>query len=417
MNIKSNKKLFNGIMVGIIAVIIVGGIAAVGSIKGWFGGSEESAATVKDIAGVVSIERKGVSFNLDKETEVEAGDIIRSNEKAGASVDAKLSDMDISENTELKIDGFDGDKMTAGLEKGEIFVTTDKDDFGKISARGNEITATESVFSVNVQTGSMGINVFSGEVTIEKGEQKATAKAGEAISVVGDEFSVVELQATSLNEFNIEKAKKAGEDRELCFSGEELDKVLEDRQNEIDKAAESSEGEGEGSETQQSSGNGSGGKGNSSGSSSSSGTATTPSGGETSALKCTIEIRCDTILNNMGDLEPGKEGYVPSSGIILRTTTVNFTEGETAFDVLNRICKARGIQIEYSYTPMYGSYYIEGINNLYEFDCGQQSGWMYKVNGWFPNYGCSSYTLKDGDTIVFCYTCKGLGADVGGSVG
>ena len=38
---------------------------------------------------------------------------------------------------------------------------------------------------------------------------------------------------------------------------------------------------------------------------------------------------------------------------------------------------------------------------------------MYKVNGWFPNYGCSSYTVSDGDNIVFCYTCNGLGADVG----
>ena len=59
---------------------------------------------------------------------------------------------------------------------------------------------------------------------------------------------------------------------------------------------------------------------------------------------------------------------------------------------------------------MYGSYYIEGINNLYEFDCGNQSGWMYKVNGWFPNYGCSSYNLKDGDSIVWAFTCNGLGS-------
>ena len=63
---------------------------------------------------------------------------------------------------------------------------------------------------------------------------------------------------------------------------------------------------------------------------------------------------------------------------------------------------------------LYNSAYIEGIANLYEFDCGSQSGWMYKVNGWFPNYGCSKYAVNEGDTIVWCYTCKGLGADVGG---
>ena len=131
---------------------------------------------------------------------------------------------------------------------------------------------------------------------------------------------------------------------------------------------------------------------------------------------CTIEIRCDTILNNMGNLTSGKEGYVPKNGTILRTTTVGFNDGETVFDVLKRICDSKGIQIEFSYTPMYGSNYVEGINHLYEFDCGSQSGWMYKVNGWFPNYGSSSYKLKDGDVIVWCYTCNGLGEDVGGGV-
>ena len=130
---------------------------------------------------------------------------------------------------------------------------------------------------------------------------------------------------------------------------------------------------------------------------------------------CTIQIVCDTILKNKGNLTPGKEGYVPSSGVILGTTKVDFTEGETVFDVLQRACTQNNIQIEYAYTPIYESYYIEGINHIYEFDCGSESGWMYKVNGWFPNYGCSSYTLEDGDSIVWCYTCNGLGADVGGS--
>ena len=126
-----------------------------------------------------------------------------------------------------------------------------------------------------------------------------------------------------------------------------------------------------------------------------------------------IEIRCDTILKNMGELNPGKAEFVPSNGIILPMVEVPFYENETVFEVLNRICKKANIQIEYSWTPLYGSYYIEGINHLYEFDCGEQSGWMYKVNEWFPNYGCSSYYVKDGDVIVWCYTCKGLGLDVG----
>lgn len=65
---------------------------------------------------------------------------------------------------------------------------------------------------------------------------------------------------------------------------------------------------------------------------------------------------------------------------------------------------------------MYNSAYVEGIGNLYEFDCGNMSGWMYKVNDWFPNYGCSRYELKNGDTVEWQYTCYGYGADLGASM-
>ena len=128
---------------------------------------------------------------------------------------------------------------------------------------------------------------------------------------------------------------------------------------------------------------------------------------------CTITIRCDTIFDNVDSLEEAKLPYVPASGEILPVITVEFTSGETVFDVLKRVCEAADLQIEYSWTPLYDSYYIEGINHLYEFDCGFESGWMYKVNGWFPNYGCSAYTLQGGEEIVWAYTCVGLGMDLG----
>lgn len=128
---------------------------------------------------------------------------------------------------------------------------------------------------------------------------------------------------------------------------------------------------------------------------------------------CTVTILCDTILQNLPALEEEKIPYVPENGVILPETTVSFGEGDTVFSVLQKVCTAADIQIEYSWTPLYNSYYVEGMNHLYEFDCGVESGWMYKVNDWFPNYGCSAYELKGGEKIVWCYTCVGLGADVG----
>ena len=130
------------------------------------------------------------------------------------------------------------------------------------------------------------------------------------------------------------------------------------------------------------------------------------------ALTCTISIDCKTILDNLDNLRASKADYVPADGWILYKSTVEFEQGDTVFDVLKRVTKAAGIQMESKWTPMYNSYYVEGINQLYEFDCGEQSGWMYSVNGWYPNYGCSSYELKDGDKIEWRYTCD-LGSDVG----
>ena len=128
---------------------------------------------------------------------------------------------------------------------------------------------------------------------------------------------------------------------------------------------------------------------------------------------CTFSIECSTILDNMDQLDPNKKELIPADGVILAETTVTFYEGESVFDVLQRICREKNIHMEAEWTPMYNSAYIEGIHNLYEFDCGSLSGWMYRVNGWYPNYGCSRYQLKDGDVVQWRYTCD-LGNDIGG---
>ncbi len=127
---------------------------------------------------------------------------------------------------------------------------------------------------------------------------------------------------------------------------------------------------------------------------------------EAAQMTCTVQINCGSILDNMDKLKEGKADYVPASGTVLGMVTVTFTEGESAIDVLKRVCSSYGIQLEYSYTPVYGSYYVEGINNLYESDCGSGSGWHYYINGSSPGYGCSSYNMSDGDSMVWNYYCQ-----------
>ena len=133
---------------------------------------------------------------------------------------------------------------------------------------------------------------------------------------------------------------------------------------------------------------------------------------EEQTYTCTISINCDNILKNWNMLDKSKQSCVPADGWILKEVEVEFKKGQTVFDVLKDITKKKSIQLEYSFTALYGSYYIEGIHNLYEFDCGELSGWEYCVNGKFPAFGCSKYVLKDGDKIEWVYTCN-LGDDVG----
>ena len=110
-------------------------------------------------------------------------------------------------------------------------------------------------------------------------------------------------------------------------------------------------------------------------------------------LTCTFSISCATILDNWDKCDDSKKPLVPADGVILPSTNK--------------------IHMESVWTPMYNSAYVEGIHNLYEFDVGSLSGWMYSVNGWFPNYGCSRYALQNGDVVNWVYTCD-LGYDVGG---
>lgn len=130
------------------------------------------------------------------------------------------------------------------------------------------------------------------------------------------------------------------------------------------------------------------------------------------APSCTITIRCDVLLDKLDELSLGVASLVPEDGCLLEETTVLLEEGDSAFDILQRVAQENQLHLEFSTSPMYDSTYVEGLCNLYEMDCGPLSGWTYRINDVFPGYGTSQYTISDGDVIQILYTCD-LGADVG----
>lgn len=126
----------------------------------------------------------------------------------------------------------------------------------------------------------------------------------------------------------------------------------------------------------------------------------------------TLSVRAHTILYNMHLLHRDKHELVPDDGWILPPTEVIAFEGESVFNVLQREMRRNRIHMVARWTPIFNSAYVEAINNLYEFDVGSLSGWMYRVNGWFPNFGASRYLLSPGDVIEWIYTVD-LGRDLG----
>jgi len=98
------------------------------------------------------------------------------------------------------------------------------------------------------------------------------------------------------------------------------------------------------------------------------------------------------------------------SGVILAPSEVEVQKGDSVMDLLKRITRKHKIQMEFKGI---GSFtYVEGIDNLYEYDNGAESGWMYRVNGEFPDEGAGSYTVNPGDQIEWLYTLD-LGKDIG----
>ncbi|GHU57328.1 hypothetical protein AGMMS49975_22690 [Clostridia bacterium] len=88
---------------------------------------------------------------------------------------------------------------------------------------------------------------------------------------------------------------------------------------------------------------------------------------------------------------------------IIPPKSVTFLDGESVFDILTRETKSAEISLDYSTLLISGAVYVQGIADVYEFDEGASSGWVYLVNGEQPAESCSKYLPKNGDLIEWLY--------------
>ncbi len=111
---------------------------------------------------------------------------------------------------------------------------------------------------------------------------------------------------------------------------------------------------------------------------------------------CTISISCATILDNMDACDPDKREQVPQDGVILAPVEVGFQTGENVFDVLQRVCRENRIQMESSGRLCMRVPTFRASTTCMNSTWAAAPGWMYSVNDWYPNYGCSRYTVQPG---------------------
>lgn len=97
-------------------------------------------------------------------------------------------------------------------------------------------------------------------------------------------------------------------------------------------------------------------------------------------------------------------------GVIMEPTAVEIEEGETVLDALRKTARQNNIPI--AVRGKKSTAYVEGINNLFEFDYGTKSGWLYRVNGSIYSESAGAFTLKADDVIEWLYTLD-MGRDIG----
>jgi len=89
---------------------------------------------------------------------------------------------------------------------------------------------------------------------------------------------------------------------------------------------------------------------------------------------------------------------------ILAPTSVSFADGSSVLDVTKKAARQKKLQMESSGSGL--TAYVSGIDNLYEFDKGPESGWIYYVNGKQAKEGCGSHKVSEGDEIKWVYVLE-----------
>ena len=369
------KSLFLAVGAGLLFLLLIAAIVFSSAPDIFTADGEDSGIRAENVIGDVSIRRSGNNYTLKNNVALYPGDEILMGRNAECEIIVESrARITLDRDSRVMIREYGEDRFAAQVLEGAVFFdlirSTPECPVAIRTALAELTPETGAEFSVEAYTGTQTVNLYTGEAALLYEERTRTLVPGDHVSMVqtDDEntVSTTDILASELCQFLLEELiARDG----LCFEAQQLRQVIADRRADAQAAV---------------------------------------GGLAMERMTCTVEIRCDTVLSRK---EAG--GDIPGSGAILPTTPVKFTQGESAYDVLRRVCKAAGIGLDYNYYPVIGGYYVTEIGGLATHDYGPGSGWLFKVNGWFPNYGASKHEVEDGDVIVWMYSCEGGGADLG----
>ena len=372
------KKLYYLFVLLLLLAVLLAALFISGSQGRWFGsGAKDALARVKRVEGDVSILRNGMAYVLQEGVALRRDDSLVTGEDSGCDAlftDGSLASLD--KYSEVELQRLSGEDTVVEVREGAaIFEIADAAHLGIVADELRIEAGAGALLTVEAYHGTATASIFCGAPVLRFAEREYMLAPGDRVVLVRDddaaELFFNRILSSDLREFLILRLIEKGG---VLFEPEQLEAVLEARRSETAQLALPNDGEG---------------------------------------LSCTLEIRCDTVLEHLDLLSPEKAAQIPRDGVILPPTQATFSKGDSVYDVLRRTCLSNGIEIEYNYAVKYTGYYVNHLAGLTEYECGPQSGWMYKVNGWFPNYGSAKYYVNDGDVVVWLYTCEGLGADLG----
>lgn len=276
--------------------------------------------------------------------------------------------------------------------------------FAMIGCNGEAVEESEAVQSVTDET-----STHEDELEDEGEESSGIDAALLPDSDESKEESSVDENSTDENDFeeSSNSESNSSEQSDSQGSSRSSDSASSSKgQSDSTESPQNTDSSQGGSTSTKSHSSSSGNSGNSGGSSNSnSGTSSNDSPSDPNMITVTISIDARTAY---------AKGHI-NYEYILGSTKVETEKGSSVWDVLNKVTRSKGIPVVKRGSG--NNLYVSHINSIGEFDFGESgSGWMYNVNGTYPNFGCdnSRSVLNDGDVIQWRYTLN-LGKDLGAS--